>query len=251
MSQRKVSAQQRLEICKRYKSGMTQTALGKCYGVSKARIQQFIKASGMNSDEGGRAEIKRQKHEALNRKFINMYGCTKEQFDAVRGKYADGVKSPLNAFNAQKRHASRRGVEWKLSFWEWWSIWVNSGRWDKRGRNVDSYCMCRKGDEGPYSVGNVYIDTIVHNSTLGKTLSLEKNTNHTFMHQLIHCAGGPALVASEIGVSPNYLSQSMLRNEIPMSWKANGKLQKIVSLTGGAYDMANVECEMNKGVLYG
>lgn len=42
--------------------------------------------------------------------------------------------------------------------WEWWTIWQMSGRWEERGRG-HGYMMCRKGDVGPYALGNVVIAT--------------------------------------------------------------------------------------------
>lgn len=251
MSQRKVSAQQHREICAIYKAGLTQTALSKQFGVSKARIQQILKASGVNSDEGGRAEIKRQAQAQKDREHVNKFGCTKSQLDGVRQATRSGSHDPFNLFKSQQRHAMRRGVKWKLNFWDWWNIWQESGHWEQRGRGVGSYCMCRNGDEGPYAKGNVYIGTAVHNSVLGRTLSLERNTNKTFMYRLIHCAGGPSLVASKLGVSKNYISQSMLRNEMPKCGRTNGRLEVIVSMTAGAYSKEAVEREIAKGGLHG
>lgn len=251
MSQRKVTAQQHLEICAIYKSGSTQTALGKKFGISKARIQQILKASGVKSEEGGRAEIKRQIRARKNREHIKAFGCTKQKLDAIRSEHKSGSNDPLMLFKAQKRHAMRRGVKWKLNFWDWWCIWQESGHWHQRGRGIGSYCMCRNGDEGPYAKGNVYIGTAVHNSVLGRTLSLERNTNKSFMYCLIHCAGGPSLVASTLGVSKNYISQAMLRNEMPKCWRTNGRLEVIVSMTAGAYTMESVERKIAKGGLHG
>lgn len=60
-------------------------------------------------------------------------------------------------YHQQKGNAKSRGVDFHLTFEEWWDIWQQSGFWDKRGKQVGQYCMSRIGDTGPYAVGNVFI----------------------------------------------------------------------------------------------
>lgn len=86
---------------------------------------------------------------------LASYGCTREQWRSI------GQKA-RRAFTHQKDHARRRGIGWELSLWEWWMIWQESGRWHERGRG-EGYVMCRKGDLGPYAVGNIYIATGIQN----------------------------------------------------------------------------------------
>lgn len=69
----------------------------------------------------------------------------------------ESYKSPLGKFKQQCWNAKRRGVEWLLTFDEWWSIWTASGRWSQRGKGDGQYVMARHGDAGPYAVGNVSI----------------------------------------------------------------------------------------------
>ena len=57
-----------------------------------------------------------------------------------------------------KTDAAGRPVKMLLNFEEWCDIWVDSGKWAKRGNKRGQYCMCRKDDLGHYEVGNVYID---------------------------------------------------------------------------------------------
>lgn len=61
-----------------------------------------------------------------------------------RGKYVD-----------HRHHARHRGIDFLLTFEEWWKLWEPF--WDKR--ESTRYVMCRTGDTGPYAVGNVRIDT--------------------------------------------------------------------------------------------
>lgn len=65
--------------------------------------------------------------------------------------------SPQYAFTKQKNNAKHRGIEWRMTFAEWWAIWEASGKWEQRGRTGDSYVMARHGDVGPYSPSNVSI----------------------------------------------------------------------------------------------
>ncbi len=62
-----------------------------------------------------------------------------------------------NLYTQQKSNAKQRGVEFKLTLEEWTNIWLDSGKWDQRGRGAEKYCMCRVGDQGCYELGNVFI----------------------------------------------------------------------------------------------
>jgi hypothetical protein len=58
-----------------------------------------------------------------------------------------------SAFNDQRQHAKRRGIDWHFDFntWlEWWGEDIT-----KRGRNKGNLCMARNGDIGPYHPNNV------------------------------------------------------------------------------------------------
>jgi hypothetical protein len=70
-------------------------------------------------------------------------------------------------FCSQKCSAKERGIEWLLSFEEWYKIWVDSGKFPLRGRKKGQYCMARFGDVGPYSVDNVKIILIEENISEG------------------------------------------------------------------------------------
>ena len=77
-----------------------------------------------------------------------QHACTKAWRGTPRGKYVDS-----------RQNARRRGIEWFLSFDEWWAAW--EPYWPERGR--DGYMMCRKVEPGPYSVENIYIGTSSQN----------------------------------------------------------------------------------------
>lgn len=62
-------------------------------------------------------------------------------------------------FINHKATAKRRNVPFTLTFDQWATIWLDSGKWDQRGWGADKYCMSRFGDLGGYEVGNVFIQT--------------------------------------------------------------------------------------------
>lgn len=70
---------------------------------------------------------------------------------------------PQRAFTLQRYGANMRGIAFKLTFEEWWDIWVLSGHWPDRGCRKGQYVMARFGDVGPYAVGNVRIISVEEN----------------------------------------------------------------------------------------
>jgi hypothetical protein len=85
--------------------------------------------------------------------------------DANAAKYgcqsrAQLMSVPLDArkkYVRQRADAKCRRIVFSLSLLEWWTIWCDSGRWEQRGCFNGQYVMCRRGDIGPYAVGNVFI----------------------------------------------------------------------------------------------
>lgn len=69
------------------------------------------------------------------------------------------MNGPHQKFYLQRYRAAQRGIEWQMTFDEWWGVWQDSGKWNQRGIRDGQYCMARRGDTGPYAVGNVDIVT--------------------------------------------------------------------------------------------
>lgn len=79
------------------------------------------------------------------------------------------------AYNTQYRNSKRRGIEFNMSFEEWLTIWLYSGKLHLRGKNPGQFCMGRIGDKGAYEVGNVEIISIeqnTHDGHIGKKKKL-------------------------------------------------------------------------------
>lgn len=67
-----------------------------------------------------------------------------------------------NIFRAHKFSANKRGLQFSLSFDEWYNWYLNHGV-DKNIQvghiDKDRLCMCRKNDKGGYSLNNIYTDS--------------------------------------------------------------------------------------------
>jgi hypothetical protein len=66
-------------------------------------------------------------------------------------------RTPAYKFRQQRSSAKARGVDWLMTFEDWWGVWEASGKWHLRGHRDGQYVMGRHGDTGPYAVGNVSI----------------------------------------------------------------------------------------------
>ena len=67
------------------------------------------------------------------------------------------VKKELLKFWSQRSKAKHRGIEFHLTFEQWYDIWQQSGKWEQRGCRKGQYVMSRNNDIGPYAMGNVFI----------------------------------------------------------------------------------------------
>lgn len=161
-----------------FRAGKTLNEIGHVYGVSRERVRQIIaKTHRLSAPDGGQAvraridaEKRRTKREA---DCLLKHGCSRAEMAKVRAlgrqiiaKGGTASSTPLGAYTSQRSNAKSRGIAWNLVFWEWWSIWQESGKWEQRGRAADAYVMCRFRDDGPYEIGNVYIATLRHNSSV-------------------------------------------------------------------------------------
>jgi len=89
-------------------------------------------------------------------------GMTRDVLRALReAVVASGLSDPYRAFAAQRNGAAVRGIGWDLTFAQWWGIWEQY--YHLRGPGKNGLCMAREKDEGPYSVGNVYLTTNLGN----------------------------------------------------------------------------------------
>ena len=111
----------------------------------------------------------------INKKRGSVAGkCKVCISDRAKKRYRkDKIKS---AYLLQKKNAAARGVGFELSYEDWLGIWKASGKLEFRGRGKGQYCMCRIGDKGAYTQGNVFIGAVSDNASAGnagKVLSEE------------------------------------------------------------------------------
>jgi hypothetical protein len=76
------------------------------------------------------------------------------------------IRSVLNNLNDAKRKfryqrskARSRGIDWCLTFEQWYQWWQDSDHWHERGITSGKYVMSRFGDVGPYSLDNIFCQT--------------------------------------------------------------------------------------------
>lgn len=84
-------------------------------------------------------------------------------------------------FGQQMHAAKTRGISWDLTFEQWLEWWGSD--LEKRGSCPESLQMCRKGDVGSYSLGNIYKGTRDENfktghKTRGNKASVRKKCKH-------------------------------------------------------------------------
>lgn len=150
-----------------YKAGMTLAAIGRVFDVNAQRVHYLIGKLGVGRADGGVSKTSaKRKSDSVKRiddRRMRVYGCTHGTLESLLG--GDLLVTQNKAckyYLEQKKHAGERGIEFLITFPEWWSVWQESGYWNERGRG--RYVMARNGDVGPYSVGNVFICTASQNS---------------------------------------------------------------------------------------
>lgn len=58
-------------------------------------------------------------------------------------------------WQVHRTNAKMRGIEFKLTFEEWFCWWMETGHYSERGNCRGEYVMARKGDKGAYELGNI------------------------------------------------------------------------------------------------
>lgn len=160
-----------------YRSGISLRKLAALHGTSHESIRKLLTSAGLGSLDGGgaiatlrsiRTRADRAKKDEAKReaRIRQHWGMTSAEFDAHVAEYGDRklVGSPMRAYRFQQQKAAARGIRWCFTFAEWWKVWMDSGKWDRRGRHGDEFVMARYGDgDTPYSPDTVYICTASEN----------------------------------------------------------------------------------------
>jgi hypothetical protein len=149
------------EMAAMRRAGATLQQIGFYFSTSGENVRQMLLRAGVAAPVhkiSKTAIAKQQAQQAKAAKVKKLWGLTVEQYEAIRQEYGPHSEpaSPIRKFTEQRRNAHMRGVEWRITFAEWWGVWLASGKYGKRGRG-NGYCMARFGDTGPYSVDNIEI----------------------------------------------------------------------------------------------
>jgi hypothetical protein len=147
-------------MAQQYRAGATLQEIGDDHGISRERVRQLIGLLGLTGKHGGVARRTEAKRRAAalcrDRKYLIRHGMTYADYFAIDA-------DTRQKFRRQVISARSRGIEWRMTFAEWWTIWTASGKWEQRGRGSQGYVMARRGCTGPYKVGNVTIITGAQN----------------------------------------------------------------------------------------
>jgi hypothetical protein len=149
-----------------FRQGKETREIAEIYGCTHQYISHCLKRVGVGASDGGqRVKVERERerkrlraHRTREATSLRKWGCSYDEYLSIKL-----IPRVARAFVFQRNRARGRGVEWRLTLSEWWTIWRESGFWEQRGLGLDRYCMCRFGDSGPYAVGNVYIATNAQN----------------------------------------------------------------------------------------
>lgn len=148
-----------------YRQGLTLEKIGQHFGLTRERVRQIIRKAGVTSVEGGASKQAAHKLAAAQSrreaKALARWGVSHAEMKLRR---ADGT---LRAYIFQEKSARNRGIEWALSFPQWLSVWIASGKLSERGRGKGRYVMSRIKDEGGYKVGNVHVQLSTDNNSQG------------------------------------------------------------------------------------
>jgi hypothetical protein len=163
-------AKERLErafaMAQLYQQGSTLAEIGTFYGITRERVRQLMtRELGIRQKDGGKAKRSREKAAARQERMdvacLRRHGMTRTEFLAIKAAHGD---APIAKFRSQRNAANWRGIEWRLTFAEWWRVWQESGKWAQRAR-ATGYVMARHGDRGPYAIGNIKIITAGQNNS--------------------------------------------------------------------------------------
>lgn len=106
---------------------------------------------------------------------MRIFGCDEAKAIVLNeGLPLRSRPSLAMSYVSQRHSAAVRGIDWQLTFSEWIDVWKSSGRLALRGVGVGRYCMCRRGDVGPYAAGNVFIALATENSRDGLSVAVER-----------------------------------------------------------------------------
>ncbi len=67
------------------------------------------------------------------------------------------TRDPKRTYENSKRNAMNRGIEWTLSYEQWWALWEASGHWDDYGCRQGGFVLARIDTTKGFHLDNVVI----------------------------------------------------------------------------------------------
>lgn len=75
--------------------------------------------------------------EKAEAKCMRIYGCDRVTFKRLSlGMRRSDKQSPMQRFENQRNAANHRKIEWEMTFAQWMTIWLDSGKWEQRGLGI-------------------------------------------------------------------------------------------------------------------
>ena len=134
------------------REGKTLAEIGEQVSLTRERVRQICAQFEVSPPPKENRLI--EKRERKPRRLL---------FDAIRRSAIDSFgRDPYEDFINHKSGSKARGIEFKLTFSEWWELW--QPYFHNRGKRADQFCMCRYMDKGAYEIGNVLIKTQKENA---------------------------------------------------------------------------------------
>lgn len=135
-----------------YRGGLTIQQIADHFGLSDVAIVFDLRRAGVDT-----RDVRAWK----------FYRCSHTDFVKFNdGQPAGARGSRAFLYMKQASNVKFRRIGWHISFPEWVTLWRDSGHFHERGRGT-GYVMARRGDVGPYAIGNVYITHSTDNTRDG------------------------------------------------------------------------------------
>ena len=132
-------------------------------------------------------------------------------------------------YACQKGKAKHRGIEFNLTYEEWWDIWEKSGKWEERGVNKGQYAMSRYGDQGAYEIGNVFIQPIGENTRqahIGRKMPRTTEWQDKITQGLLKRFSDPNYINPNKGKSNPLAAINGKKGALKQSLKVTGRKRK-------------------------
>lgn len=149
------------DICTRFRSGQTMTAVGECYSISRERVRQILARYGLMSLDGGAHVLKLERDRkaavAQLQKHVDRYGSTPAEFGVIRKKI--GMKK-ITYYRTLRAHTLKgkppyKKWPWEITLKDYVDVWAAAGlEVQQKG-----FRFCRIDKNKGFVKGNLHIES--------------------------------------------------------------------------------------------